>query len=235
MRRVQFGDGDERLVVVLGWGNRPEHEGVQWLSEQLTDAGYRLDVFEIPRTIRDFESEYLDPVEAHLATLEEYRLLSHSTGGLITRYVPADDSLLTRTYLSPWWGFHEDLRNPIVRWLSLLPLPWPLLPTSSDASDLGELTTEERLDDLPSAAAPTFLREARRAQREMLPFDERDAVFYSPTDPIVDAPTIERQAPEANRIAYEGGHELFNSPSREEHLDDLLAAIDGGIASVRGR
>ncbi|AGN02421.1 hypothetical protein L593_12410 [Salinarchaeum sp. Harcht-Bsk1] len=232
MRRVQYGDGDERLVFVLGWGNRPEHEGVQWLCEHLIDAGYSLDVFEIPRTISDFERQYLDPVEAHLADLETYRLLSHSTGGLITRYIPADESLLSRTYLSPWWGFHEDLQNPIVRWLSLLPVPWPILPASSDREDLGEYTTDERMADLPSFAAPTFLREARRAQRAMPPYDDRDAVFYTPDDPIVDAPTIERTVPEANRIAYDGGHELFNSESREEHLDAVLAAIDGGIAAV---
>jgi len=235
MRHVQYGDGGERLVLVLGWGNRPEHEGVQWLCQRLTDAGYLLDVFEIPRTIKDFESEYLTPVEDHLDGLEEYRLLSHSTGGLITRYVPADERLQTRTYLSPWWGFHEDLRNPVVRWLSLLPVPWPILPASSDRDDLGALTTEERMADLPSFAAPTFLREARRAQRAMPPFDERDAVFYSPDDPIVDAAAIERDAPEANRIPYDGGHELFNSPSRTEHIDALLAAIGGGIDGVRAR
>ncbi|GAB3680037.1 hypothetical protein GCM10028857_02190 [Salinarchaeum chitinilyticum] len=228
MRRVQYGEGDRRLVFVLGWGNRPEHAGVQWLVDALTTAGYRVDVFELPRTINDFESQYLAPIRDHLDGLDTYRLLSHSTGGLIARYVD-DDGLQTRTYLSPWWGFHEALRNPLVSALLRLPIARPILPASSDRSDLGELASDEWVEDAPSYAAPTFLREARRAQAAMPPFDDRDVVFYSPRDPIVSADAIEADAPAANRISYDGGHELFNSRSRDEHLDALLAAIDEGI------
>lgn len=231
MERVQYGDGDRRLVFVLGWGNRPHHDGVQWLVEHLTDAGYLVDVFEIPRTITDFEGQYLQPVQEHLDGLDEYRLLSHSTGGLITRYVE-DDALETRTYLSPWWGFHEDLQNPFIAGFMLLPVPFAILPAASDRSELGELASDEWLEDSPSMVAPTFLREARRAQREMPPFDERDVVFYNPDDPIVGAEAIEDDVPAANRIPYEGGHELFNSRSREEHVDDLLAAIESGLDGI---
>jgi len=234
MRRVQFGDGDRRLVFVLGWGNRPEHAGVQWLLDHLTGADYRVDVFELPRTITDFETEYLEPVRHHLEGLDAYRLLSHSTGGLIARHVADDAALRTRTYLSPWWGFHERLRNPLVSALVRLPLSRPVLPASSDRTDLGELASDEWLEDAPSFAAPTFLREARQAQARMLPFDERDVVFYTPDDPIVSADAIEADAPATNRIAYEGGHELFNSRSREEHVDTLLAAIDAGIDGIGG-
>ncbi|WP_248516473.1 alpha/beta hydrolase [Salinarchaeum laminariae] len=229
MKRVQYGDGDRRLVVVLGWGNRPEHDGVQWLVDQLTTAGYCVDVFELPRTIEDFEAEYLEPVEQHLAELDTYRLLSHSTGGLITRYVSADDGLETRTYLSPWWGFHEGLQNPIVSSLMRVPIARPILPVSTTRSDLGELASDEWVEDSPSYAAPTFLREAKRAQASMPPFDDRDAVFYNPDDPIVSGAAIEADAPAANRVSFDGGHELFNSRSRDDHIDALLGAIDGGI------
>lgn len=231
MERVQYGDGDRRLVFVLGWGNRPHHDGVQWLVDHLTDAGYRVDVFELPRTIRDFERQYLDPVTSHLEPLDEYRLLSHSTGGLITRHVE-DDALQTRTYLSPWWGFHEALQNPFISGFMRLPVPWPILPASSDRSDLGELASDEWLEDSPSMIAPTFLRESRRAQRSMPPFDERDVVFYNPEDPIVSGDAIEDDAPPSNRIPFEGGHELFNSRSRDEHVDDVLGAIESGVDGI---
>lgn len=231
MRRVQYGDGDKRLVFVLGWGNRPEHEGVQWLVDALTTEGYRVDVFELPRTIRDFEAQYLDPVQSHLDGLDAYRLLSHSTGGLITRYV-TDDDLETRTYLSPWWGFHEGLQNPIVSVLLRLPIARPILPATSDRSDLGELASDEWVEDSPSYAAPTFLREARRAQAAMPPFDEGDVVFYNPEDPIVSGDAIEADAPASNRVSYDGGHELFNSRSREAHLPALLRVIENGIGGL---
>jgi alpha-beta hydrolase superfamily lysophospholipase len=234
MRRVEYGEGDRRLVFVLGWGNRPEHDTVDWLLTELVDAGYQLTVFELPWTITDFESEYLQPVREFVDTLDSYRLLSHSTGGLIARYIEADDRLETRTYLSPWWGIHEDTRGPLLSLVTKLPISRRFLPAIGDdpESELGGLVTQEKLNDSPDRAAPTFLREAMRAQEAMPPFDESDVVFYTPTDAIVDAGAIERQTPEANRIQYEGGHELFASRCREEYLDRVLAAVDGGLDAL---
>ncbi|MFB6083256.1 MAG: alpha/beta hydrolase [Halorientalis sp.] len=232
MQLETFGDGnDDRLVFVMGWGNRPRFDGVRWLVDHLVDAGYRVDTFEIPRTITDFESEYLAPVQSHLDGLDEYRLLSHSTGGLITRYVDDDDPV-TRTYLSPWWGFHESLDNPVISIAMKLPISTPILPAGNDREELGELTTDEWYADAPDYAAPTFLREAKNAQQEMPPFDADDAVFYSPTDTIVSPDAIEAQVPPENRVAYEGGHELFNSRSRDDHIEQVLAAVDEGADAL---
>ncbi|MFB6165151.1 MAG: alpha/beta hydrolase [Haloarculaceae archaeon] len=223
-------DGD-RVVFVLGWGNRPRHDGVQWLIDRLVDEGYRVDALEIPRTITDFDAEYLQPVRDHVADFEEYRLLTHSTGGLIARFVD-DDAMATRTYLSPWWGMHESTRNLLVTLLTKLPISRPILPFDAGREELGELASDVWIADAPDAAAPTFLREAERAQARMPPFDAADAVFYNPDDRIVDAGAIEAQAPAENRIAFEGGHELFNCPAREDHIDAVLAAVDGGIAAL---
>ena len=44
MRREAYGtDNDDRLVFVLGWGNKPEYENVQWLINHLVEAGYHVD------------------------------------------------------------------------------------------------------------------------------------------------------------------------------------------------
>lgn len=232
MRRVDYGDADgDPLVFVLGWGNRPEHDGVQWLLDHLTDAGYRVHAFEIPRTVSDFESEYLAPVREHVAGLESPRFLSHSTGGLVGRYLDGD-ALETRTYLSPWWGFHEDLQNPLVRLVMKLPVSRAVLPASASKSDLGELASDDWVEDSPNFAAPTFLREANRAQAEMPAFDSGDAVFYNPDDPIVSGSTIELQTPPESRRAFAGGHELFNSLSRDDHVDAVLAAVEDGASGL---
>jgi len=232
MRRVDYGDDDgDPLVFVLGWGNRPEHDGVQWLLDRLTDAGYRVSAFEIPRTITDFESEYLAPVRERVTALDSPRFLSHSTGGLIGRYLDGD-AFETRTYLSPWWGFHDDLQNPVVSLLMRVPLARAVLPASAEKEELGELASDDWVADSPDHAAPTFLREAKRAQAEIPPFDARDAVFYNPDDPIVSASAIEMQTPPENRRAFEGGHELFNSKSRDDHVDDVLAAVRGGASAL---
>ena len=235
MRREEFGTGDNRLVLVLGWGNRPEHAGVQWLVEQLTDAGYRVTAFEIPTTITDFGAEWLAPVAEYVADLDEYRLLSHSTGGLIARHVEADDQLRTRTYLSPWWGFAGSMQNLVVSLAMKLPISTPILPIGDgdETEELGALVTEEAVADGPDRAAPTFLREARRGQSSMPPFDERDMVFYTPSDAVVGTHAIEAQTPPGNRITYDGGHELFCSRCREDRIGEVLAAVDRGLAGIQ--
>lgn len=236
MRRVERGNGDRQLVFVLGWGNRPEHACVDWFVSALADAGYTITVFELPWTITDFESQYLDPVVSYVETLDSYRLLSHSTGGLISRYIEADESLQTRTYLSPWWGIHEDTQGPLLSLVTKLPISRRVLPASGDEpeDELGGLVTQEKLDDSPDRAAPTFLREAIRGQSAMPAFDEDDVVFYTGSDAVVDARAIERQTPARNRIQYDGGHELFASHCREARLDQVLAAIDGGVETLSG-
>lgn len=220
------GAGERDLVLVLGWGNRFEHDTVEWLVERVVDAGYRVHGFELPTAIRDFDAEWLDPVAATAESLSEYRLLTHSTGGLIGEFLPDPE---TKVHLSPWWGFHEELRNPVVSLAMRLPVATPLLPAGIERTALGEHVTEERMRDGPDRAAPTFLREAKRAQARLPTFDEqRTSVFYTPADQVVSADAIERRVPPRNRVAYEGGHELFSSASRTEHIDTVLAALDEG-------
>lgn len=229
MRAEVYGEGEDDLVFVLGWANKPEYAGLRWLIDRLTDAGYRVNALEIPRVISDFDAEYLDPVADYVAELDEYRLLGHSTGGLIGEFL---DDPTTRVYLSPWWGFHDDLRNPVVSLLMRLPTRRRLLPAEFDREDLGELASDLQVQGVPDRVAPTFLREAKRAQFRLPPFHEDTVVFYTPEDPVVSAEAIRNRTPEANAVVYEGGHELFNSPAREDHIEVLLAAIDGGAVAL---
>jgi hypothetical protein len=234
MRLETYGDeGNDRVVFVLGWGNKPEFDNVQWLVDRLVEADYLVDVFEIPPHVSDYRAEWIEPVRSHVAEHAPVRSLSHSTGGLISRYLDAAD-LHSRVYLSPWWGFHEDLESPLTPIILRLPISTPFLPADFDKEELGELATEYQVEHTPSKMAPTFLREAKRGQRNMPPFDVDDAVFYSPTDPIVGTDAIEEQAPPANRVQYEGGHELFCSSSRDEHIDTVLAALEDGAAALDG-
>ncbi|MDZ7745239.1 MAG: alpha/beta hydrolase [Halobacteriales archaeon] len=229
MRTTTFGDGDDDLVLVLGWGNRFEHPGVEWLIEQFADE-YTIHGFQLPITIRDFEEEYLDPVRSVTDGLDEYRLLTHSTGGLIGAFL---DDYETAVHCSPWWGFHDSLDNPVVSLLMRVPIATPILPAGIEQDALGELTTDERYADNPSRAAPTFLREVYRAQQRLPPFDtERASVFYSPTDAVVNTGTIEARVPESHRVTYDGGHELFASRCRDEHIETIRRALATGPSAL---
>lgn len=229
----RFGDGERDLVLVLGWGNRFRHETVRWLVDAVVDAGYRVHGFQIPTVVTDFDAQWLDPVAGTAADLDDYRLLTHSTGGLIGEFL---DGPTTKVHLSPWWGFHERLDTPLVDWLARLPISTPILPSTVDREMLGRLATDERVADSPSTAAPTFLREAKRGQARLPPFDAaRTSVFYTPTDRVVSAEAIEARAPPDNRVAYEGGHELFASESRDAHVDAVLGAVAEGPGTLQRR
>lgn len=230
MHREQYGPADGRdLVWILGWGNRLHHENVQWLVDAFVAADYHVTLFELPDVIGDFDAEYLDPVATFCDGLDSFRLVGHSTGGLIAAYI---DGAETITYLSPWWGFAEGevgLDETIVTGLSWLPLSSPLVPSGTATREaIGELATDRQLAEGPARAAPTFLREARRAQRDRPPIDEEAVVFCTLSDRVVGTRAI-GDAVSADRVVlYDGGHELFSSPSRDAHLDRLLAVVEDG-------
>ncbi|GAA0662544.1 alpha/beta hydrolase [Natronoarchaeum mannanilyticum] len=233
MHRETFGSGDD-LVVVLGWGNRLDHENVRWLLDRLAET-YRVHAFRIPDAITDFEREYVRPVERYVADLGEWRLLGHSTGGLIGPYVAAATSTadpITHTFLSPWWGEPPGRDGLLLDVLTRLPISRPILPAGlDDPALLGDLTTDRQLADSPDAA-PTFLRETRRAHEQLPAIDDEAVVFCSLRDRVVGTRAIGERMPAERVRLYDGGHELFSSSSRAERIDDVLAAVREGPAGL---
>ena len=234
MNRKQYGpeDGPD-LVCILGWGNRLDHENVQWLLDQFTDEGYRVHAFEIPVVITDFEREYVAPVDRYVEGLEGYRLVGHSAGGLVAAYL---EGAHTTTFLSPFWGFPEGqvgVDDALLELASLVPLAKPVLPSgTASRSAIGELATERELREGPSRAAPTFIRESLQAHRSRPPIDEEAVVFCSLADPVVSTRTIGEAVPAERTVVYDGGHELFASRSRKDHADTLLAVVDEGADAL---
>jgi hypothetical protein len=217
------------VVLVMGWGNKLHHENVTWLSALFAEAGYRVHTFQIPVTISDFEAEYLEPVEEYVEEFEQFRLVGHSTGGLIAPFL---DGGITRTYLSPWWGFPQGpvgADDTLLGLFSKLPTSREIIPSGeSSAEDIGELATEQQLAEGPTKVAPTFLREIRRAHRERPPIDDDAVVFCTPADSIVSVRAIADAVSFDQLVFYEGEHELFSSRNREAYRETLLEAVEDG-------
>jgi pimeloyl-ACP methyl ester carboxylesterase len=232
----QYGpeDGPD-LVCVLGWGNQHHHQNVEWLLDQFVEEGYRVHAFEIPVVITEFEREYVAPVDRYVEELGEYRLVGHSAGGLVAAYL---DGARTTTFLSPFWGFPEGqvgVDDALLDLASLVPLAKPVLPSGTASREaIGGLATERELREGPSKAAPTFIREARQAHRDLPPIADDAVVFCTLADPIVSTRAIGEAVPAERTIVYDGGHELFASRSRAEHLETLLAVVDRGASALDG-
>lgn len=232
MQICQFGPkSGSNLVCLFGWGNRLAHDTVRWLVDRFASAGYRVHAIELPLHLSDFYDDYLRPIEAYVETLESYRFVAHSTGGLIAAYLTGAE---TETYLSPWWGFREAdsrLGSIALDLLSLVPVSRRIVPkTQWTRADLGTLTTDSQLADSPNTIAPTFVREARLAQRERPPIPDDAVVFCTLTDSVVSVRAIGEGVPATRTVLYDGGHELFSSPCREDSLATLLAVVDAGAA-----
>jgi hypothetical protein len=229
MKCTLFGDeDDENLVFVMGWGNKAEHETARWLIDKFVDAGYYVHAIEIPTVVTDFREEYVEPIQRYVDDLAEFRLLGHSTGGLIGPYI---DGATTRTYLSPWWGFSGD-GSPAMSLAMKLPTDRPILPAGIEKEGLGIHTTDRQIEEIPQRAAPTFLREAAWGQDHRPPIDEEAVVFCSLRDEVVGVRAIGRAVPSERTVIYDGGHELFGSQSRDEHLDTLLAVVRSGAEAL---
>ena len=234
MHVQQYGpENGPNLVCLLGWGNRLDHEPVRWLLDRFVAAGYRVHAFEIPTVVTDIETDYIAPVAAYTADLDGFRLVGHSTGGLIAAFV---EGAHTTTYLSPFWGFprgQAGLDGLVRGLLARLPLARRVLPVPTPSRrTLGRLTTDRQLDDVPSWTAPTFLREVRRAHRDLPPIDDDAVVFCTLADGVVSVPAIGRRVPADRTVLYDGGHELFGSASREAHVETLLSVVEAGASGL---
>lgn len=234
MNREQYGPTDGKdVVLILGWGNKFRHETVQWLIDTLTEDGYRIHGFELPITITDFYEEYLEPVENYVEELSSYRLLAHSTGGLIGAYLSEPE---TATYLCPWWGFQEAEfpgGDVLLSMLSTLPTSRRIVPKERyGRAELGELASDRQVADNPDWIAPRFIREVREAHRHRPPIDDDATVFCTLTERLVSLQAIGAAVDPDQIVLFDGGHEYFSSTSRERHLDQLLAAVDAGASAL---
>ncbi|WP_123539195.1 alpha/beta hydrolase [Halosimplex salinum] len=229
MEFTEFGDGDERVLFVLGWGNRTHHENVRWLVDELVDAGYTVDVGQIPDHGSGFDAEYVRPTQARHDATEPDRTLSHSTGGLVAAHL---DSSAPRVYLSPWWGMAgEGLLERLVR---SLPTDRPVVPVPFEEGALGDLATERQRAEGPDRIAPAFLRTVADAQARLPPFRDDSVVFCSLADSVVGVGAIGEHAPAERTVLFDGGHECFSSSSRDRTVDWLLAVLDEGPEALTG-
>ncbi len=228
--RIFNEDGEEELVFVMGWGNRWTHENVSWLIGQLTDAGYRVHAFELPTNIDDFKADWLEPIAEYVLDLDGYQLLGHSAGALIGQ---ALDGAENHVYLSPWWGYGDAFFEPLLEGVSKLPTAFPCVPVSEiDGDALGDLATDHQLATMPGWVSPAFIRETRHAQANLLTIDHDAVVFCSLRDPVISHRPIGERVPARHVVLYDGGHELFASPSREYHIDTVLAALEDGARAI---
>lgn len=104
-----------------------------------------------------------------------------------------------------------------------------ILPSSIvDPTLLGIHATDRQLADGPDHVSPRFLRATREAHRTLPAIDDDAVVFCSLSDRIVSTRAIGDRVGSARIVLYDGGHELFSSASREEHVGTLLGALDDG-------
>jgi hypothetical protein len=227
------GGTDERdCLFVLGWGNRPEHEPVRWLIDRLVADGWRVHTATLPVHVTNVRHEWVAPVERYAADLDEFALLGHSAGGLTAAHARVS-GVTTVTYLSPWWGYPPATSGPLSSFLAKIPADAKVLPSGMAGPHLlGEHATERQVRETPSRVSPRFLQATREAH-EMLPAIDDDAVvFCSLSDRIVSTRAIGDRIDSDRIVLYDGGHELFSSRSREEHLDALLGALEDGPAAL---
>jgi hypothetical protein len=227
---TEFGDGDERVLFVLGWGNRTHHENVRWLVDELVDAGYTVDAGTIPDHGSDFDAEYVRPTQRRHDATDPDRVLSHSTGGLVAAHL---DSSAPRVYLSPWWGMATG-GGFLERFVASLPTARPVIPVPFEEGALGDLATERQRAEGPDRIAPAFLRTVADAQMRLPDFRTDSVVFCSLRDSVVGVDAIGEHAPAERTVLYDGGHELFSSSSRDRTVEWVRAVLADGPAALAG-
>jgi hypothetical protein len=228
MRFSRHGDPtDDDLLLLLGWGNDPTHDPVAWLIDRLTDADYHVHAVTIPTNVWDFDRQYLAPVADYAEDRQFAGVVAHSTGGLIAAHLDIDARIV---YCSPWWGTTPSpgLEALVMPLFLRLPTANPFFTVERDVSAIGDLKDPAEYAEGPNAVSPAFLRTILDAQSRLPAFDTDNVVFCTLTDEVVGVRAIGRHAVAENIRPYDGGHEFFASSGREEVVEDLLVALEGG-------
>ena len=234
MRQRTFNpEGSTDLVFIMGWGDRWTYENVRWFIDRLAAADYRVHAFEIPRNLRDFKAEWLEPVAEYVVDLDQYHLIGQSNGGLIGQALDGADH---RIYMSPFWGYPRYYPRVALDLAAALPTDLPFLPVRyMDRRGIGRSATDHQIATMPQWTSPTFVRETRRAQAELLEIDHDAVVFCSLSDPLIDLAAIGDRVPPEHVVLYEGGHELYSSPKRARYVELVLEALAGGADVIAER
>ncbi|SFR99351.1 hypothetical protein SAMN05216559_2193 [Halomicrobium zhouii] len=222
------GAAERDCLFVLGWGNRPDHEPVRWLIDRLVADGWRVHTAALPVHVTNVRHEWVAPVERYAADLDEFALLGHSAGGLTAAHARVSGAT-TRTYLSPWWGYPPATSGPLPSLLAKIPADAKVLPSGMAGPHLlGEYATERQVAATPDRVSPRFLRATREAHDRLPAIDDDAVVFCSLSDRVVSTRAIGDRVDSDHVVLYDGGHELFSSVSRDDHLETLLGVLGQG-------
>lgn len=212
------GDGDDELLLVLGWGDRPTHEPETWLFDRLTERGWQVHAVTLPENATRFGQAYIDPVARLRERIQPAVTVGQSLGGLVVAHLPGDDP---RVYTSPFWGF-AGFPDTLVSAVGRLPVERRVIPVGSDPEAIGthKPATEQGAGD--RGASPAWIGAIRGAQRRLPRFRPGSVVHCSLEDTVVSLAAIGRHAPTDRIRLYDGTHEWYAGRGREATLDRVV-------------
>ena len=209
-----------RVAFIMGWGNTLNDPWLKWFKEMVAEENRSVLVIAIPCEYTSFNTVLNDIkvlIEEHQCEI----LLSHSMGGLFSRFIDTE-CIIQRIFLSPFWKVPKrtlilgsypisKLLISLLRWIKT-----PLLYRNFEDEDIGIIDLPK---DVPRNISPCTMHEVIKAQSNMPPLKNTDTIIYCPDDKVIDTSVC-------SGLTYAGGHFAFTVSERDVIFQMIVSIID---------
>lgn len=206
-----------KVVFIMGWGNRLDDACVLWLEIQAKRENWNLLIIEIPTEFLSFQ-KILSKIQDEISEEKIDLLIGFSMGALFAVHLNAHK----RIFVSPYWKIpiHRLINGSYGLSMFFLKLikfiRIPILPRGFSEDEIGEMDIPKFV---PEKISPYTIHEIILAQNGIPEIGSSDYIFICETDNVIDLSVAYGKT---NVQEFIGGHCFLSTYDRDRVFQKII-------------